>query len=170
MDSPPEGRAALKRILIDFGTSAIDTAGSIKEAIDFCNPHQYDIVLPLTSHGKSGQQLMEELRFNKLLKNSAVFIIASAENTSPPVLQALAYQPDNYVSKPINSDSPRPRLDYVMLCNESLALVKNALDIRKKPTGLLKNQSPPQPPHPPPQPPVPPPLPPLCEFSHFITL
>lgn len=130
VDDLPEARASLKRILIDFGASTIDTAGSAEEAIDFCKQHQYDVVLAdhNLGHGKNGQQLLEELRFNKLLKNRAVFLIISAENASQLVLHTLEYQPDDYVSKPVNRDSLRPRLDYVILRNESLALVKSALD------------------------------------------
>ena len=79
-------------------------------------------------HGKSGQQLLEELRYHRLLKNSAVFMIISAENASQLVLHTLEYQPDDYVNKPVNRDSLRPRLDYTMLRSEALASVKSALD------------------------------------------
>ncbi len=138
VDDIPDARTSLKRILVDFGAKNIDTAGSAEEAIDLCERHQYDIVLAdhNLGHGKNGQQLLEELRYHRLLKNSSVFMVISAENAIQLVLHTLEYQPDDYVNKPVNRDSLRPRLDYAMLKNETLASVKNALDEGNPPKGI----------------------------------
>ncbi|WP_045859299.1 response regulator [Teredinibacter purpureus] len=132
VDDVPDIRASLKRILVDFGSSNIDTAGNAEEAIDLCQKHQYDIVLSdyNLGTGKNGQQLLEELRFHGLLRNTALYIMITAESASHYVLHALEYQPDDYLGKPINRDGLRPRLDQALLKNEALLNAKKALDAK----------------------------------------
>lgn len=138
VDDVPEIRTSLKRILVDFGSSEVDTAGNAQEAIDLCEKHQYDIVLSDYNLGKSknGQQLLEELRFHHLLKNTALFVLITAESASQHVLHALEYQPDDYLSKPVNRDSLRPRLDQALLKNEALIGVKRSLDNQKPKSAI----------------------------------
>jgi len=133
VDDVPDVRTSLKRIMVDFGSAEVDTAGNAEEAIDLCQRRQYDIVLAdyNLGSGKNGQQLLEELRFHGLLKNTALYIMVTAESASQYVLHALEYQPDDYLSKPINRDSLRPRLDQALLKNETLMEAKKALDAKK---------------------------------------
>jgi len=138
VDDVPDVRASLKRLLVDFGSTNVDTAGNAEEAIDLCQRHNYDIVLSDYNLGnsKNGQQLLEELRFHELLKNTALYIMVTAESTSQYVLHALEYQPDDYLNKPINRESLRPRLDLALLKNEALIQAKKALD-QKKPRRAI---------------------------------
>lgn len=133
VDDVPDIRASLKRTLIDFGSTEVDTAGNAEEAIDLCRKHQYDIVLADYNLGsaRNGQQLLEELRYNQLLKNTALFVMITAETAGYRVLHALEYQPDDYLNKPISRESLRPRLDLALLRNEALIKVKEALDERR---------------------------------------
>ncbi|WP_019601540.1 response regulator [Teredinibacter turnerae] len=130
VDDVPDIRTSLKRILIDFGANDVDTAGNAEEAIDICHRHQYDLVLAdyNLGAGKNGQQLLEELRFHKLLKNTALYVMVTAESGSQYVLHALEYQPDDYLAKPVSRDGLRPRLDAALLKNEALLNAKRALD------------------------------------------
>lgn len=130
VDDIPDVRAMLKRILVDFGCSEVDTAGHAEEAIELCEKHHYDIVLSdyNLGKGKNGQQLLEELRFHGLLQNTALYVIITAEMTSQHVINTLEYQPDDYLNKQINRDSLRPRLDLALLKNEALFPIKKALD------------------------------------------
>ncbi|WP_185236233.1 tetratricopeptide repeat-containing response regulator [Teredinibacter franksiae] len=139
VDDVPDIRASLKRILIDFGSVNVDTAGNAEEAIDICQRNQYDIVLSDYNLGssKNGQQLLEELRFHGLLKNTALYIMITAESASQYVLHALEYQPDDYLNKPISRDSLRPRLDQALLKNEALLQAKKSLD-QKNPNAAIK--------------------------------
>lgn len=133
VDSVPNARAHLKRILVDFGVNESDTVGNAEEAIDACQKRQYDIVISdyNLGQGRNGQQLLEELRFNHLLCNTSLFIMLTAENASHYVLHALEYEPDDFLQKPINRDSLRPRLDVALLKNEYLYKIKAAVDDRK---------------------------------------
>ncbi|MFL0799912.1 MAG: response regulator [Agarilytica sp.] len=138
----PDMRADLKRNLVDFGSTNVDTAGHASEAIDLCQRHQYDIVLADYDLGKgqTGQQLLEELRFQGLLKNTAIFFMISSEMAVQHVVYAIEYQPDDYVSKPINRENLRPRLDAALMRNEALKDVKKALDQRRPRSAIAACQ------------------------------
>lgn len=133
VEDVPDVRTSLKRILVDFGAGDVDTAGNAEDAIEICERAAYDIVLAdyNLGPGKNGQQLLEELRFHGLLKNTALYIMITAESGSQYVLHALEYQPDDYLNKPINRDGLRPRLDAALLKNEALLPAKRALDDKK---------------------------------------
>ena len=130
VDDVPEARAMLKRVLVDFGVKEADTVGNAEEAIDLCYKKVYDIIIAdyNLGQGKNGQQLLEELRFHGLLKNTGLFIMITAENASHYVLHALENAPDDFLQKPVNRDSLRPRLDLALLKNEYLFPIKSALD------------------------------------------
>jgi len=133
VDDVPDIRTTLKRLLVDFGSENVDTAGNAEESIDLCERKQYDIVLAdyNLGPGKNGQQLLEELRYYKLLRHTSLYVMITAEAASHYVLHALEYQPDDYFNKPFNRDSLRPRLDAALLRNESLLDIKKALDMGK---------------------------------------
>ncbi len=143
VDDVPEVRTSLNRVLTDFGSNRVDTAGSAEEAIEICDRHQYDIVLAdyNLGPGKNGQQLLEELRFHNLLLKSSLFIMITAENASHYVLHTLENQPDDYVNKPITKDSLRARLDQALLKNEALMPIKKALDLNKINTAISSCQA-----------------------------
>lgn len=130
VDDIADVRASIKRWVVDYGCNQVDTAGNAEEAIDLCQMNRYDIVLAdyNLGHGKNGQQLLEELRFHKLVKNTALFIMITAEADTHYVLHALEYQPDDYLSKPLNRNSLRKRLEAALLKNETLRSIKAALD------------------------------------------
>lgn len=133
VDDVPDIRTSLKRMLIDFGCNDADTAGNAEEAIDLCERNQYQIIIAdyNLGPGKNGQQLLEELRFHRLLRHTALFIMITAENASHYVLHALEYQPDDYLSKPITRQGLRARLDQDLLRKETLTPVNEALDMGK---------------------------------------
>jgi len=130
VDDMPDARAQLMRILKDYGSSNVDSVGNAEEAVDICTKKQYDLVIAdyNLGQGANGQQLLEELKHQKLLQNTALFIMITAENASHYVLHALEYAPDDFLQKPISRDSLRPRLDAALLKNEYLAEIKQALD------------------------------------------
>lgn len=133
VDDVPDIRTSLKRMLVDFGCNDVDTAGNAEEAIDLCERSQYQILIAdyNLGPGKNGQQLLEELRFHKLLRHTSLFIMITAENASHYVLHALEYQPDDYLNKPITRQSLRARLDQDLLRKETLTPVNEALDMSK---------------------------------------
>lgn len=134
VDDMPDVRGALKRILVDFGVSAVDTAGTAEEAVELCELHSYDIVLAdyNLGPGKNGQQLLEELQHYRLLRYTSLFVIITAEIASHIVIHALEHQPDEYLTKPITRDSLRPRLDQAFLKKQALLDINQALDEQRQ--------------------------------------
>ena len=133
VDDLSEIRGSIKRMLKVFGVEEVDTAANGEEAVELCTNHSYDIVLCdyNLGKGKDGQQILEELRYRGLLKNTSLFIMITAESSRDMVLGALEYQPDDYVTKPITQQSLRSRLDKALVRHEDLYDIKKAIDKKK---------------------------------------
>ncbi len=139
VNANPDERAYLKRCLVDSGGRQIDTAGHAQEAVDLCQRSGYDLVISDDNNlgkGKNGQQLLEELRYEGLLRNSAIFILTTSETISQNVIHALEYQPDAYLRKPYSREHLRPRLDAALLQKEALIEVYRALDLKHSRTAI----------------------------------
>lgn len=142
IDDMPDTRTSVKRILIDYGAVEIETAGHAEEAIELCQKYQFDIVISdyNLGIGKNGQQLLEELRYQGLLRNVAIFVLITAETNAHQVLHTLEFMPDDFMSKPVNRASLRPRLDQALLRNMALLPIKEALDQRNPQKAILACQ------------------------------
>lgn len=133
VDDLSEIRGSIKRMLKVFGVEEVDTAANGEEAMELCLSKSYDIVLCDYNLGKAkdGQQILEELRYRGLLKNTSLFIMITAESSRDMVLGALEYQPDDYMTKPITQQSLRARLDKSLVRHEALYPIKQAIDRKK---------------------------------------
>lgn len=140
VDELPESRAEVKRILKDFGAKQTDTAGNAQESIDACEKVNYDLIIAEfeLGQGKNGQQLLEDLKLNNLIKESTLFIMFTGENASEYVLHALEHEPDDYLQKPINRESLRTRLDQAVLKNEYLLKIKHWIDEEKIEKAIIE--------------------------------
>lgn len=138
VDDIAEVRGSLMRMLRTFGSQDIDTAANGEVAVEMCRSREYGIVLCdyNLGSGKDGQQILEELRHFKLLKNTSLFVMITAEQSRRMVLAALEYQPDEYIAKPITPAILRTRLDRALLRHQSFLDVKQALDDEDLPEAL----------------------------------
>lgn len=102
IDNHPFLRDALRRALLGMGASHVDTVASASPAIGRCRSGHYDLVLADydLGEGKNGQQLLEELRNERLLPNASGFMILTAETARDVVLATLEHAPDDYLAKP----------------------------------------------------------------------
>lgn len=132
IDDFPDMRVSIRRMLLNFGLESVDTASSGEEAIQKCEHHHYDIVLADYNLGdaKNGQQILEELRYRRLLKQQSLYVMITAETTRAMVFGALEYQPDDYLTKPFTQTVLQKRLDRLLLEKEELAPIFAALDAR----------------------------------------
>ncbi len=121
---------SMKQMLRRMGAEHIDSARNGKEAIQKCISTHYDVVFCDYNMGdnKNGQQVLEELRYRKLLKNTDIFFLVSAETAKEMVMGALEYQPDGYITKPITQSLLQNRLDRLVEQKESLLDVYRAID------------------------------------------
>lgn len=130
IDDFPDMRGSIRRMLSNFGMSSLDTASNGQEAILKCEHNHYDIILAdyNLGDGKSGQQVLEELRYRNLLKFTSCYVMITAETTRAMVFGALEYQPDDYLTKPFTQSVLQLRLDRLMLEKEALFQINQAMD------------------------------------------
>lgn len=130
VDDFPDMRGSIRRMLVNFGISKIETASNGDEAITHCENNKFDIILCDYNLGdaKNGQQILEELRYRKLLKETTGYMMITAETTKSMVFGALEYQPDDYLTKPFTQTVLQKRLDRLMLEKETLGDINRAVD------------------------------------------
>lgn len=130
IDDFPDMRGSIRRMLVNFGINKIETASNGDEAITHCENNKFDIILCDYNLGdaKNGQQILEELRFRKLLKETTGYMMITAETTKAMVFGALEYQPDDYLTKPFTQTVLQKRLDRLMLEKETLGDINRAVD------------------------------------------
>lgn len=136
IDDFPEIRGSLTRTLKTFGAKAVDTAADGEEAIKVCSNKKYDIVICdyNLGSGKDGQQVLEEVRFLRVLMMSSLFVMITGEQSREMVLGALECQPDDYITKPYTQASLKLRLNKAVVRHQALLHIKEAItggDYRK---------------------------------------
>lgn len=132
-------RLSMRTMLISCGAERIELASTAKQAIHFCSYNTVDVVLCdyNLGDGRNGQQILEELRFRKLLSHTAIFVMITAETSRHMVLAARDYQPDAYLTKPINRAVLHTRLSSLLQQREALLAINRELDRDDKATALM---------------------------------
>lgn len=123
-------RLSIRQMIRAFGVEKIEVAGNGEDAVARCEQEEFDIVLCdyNLGSGKSGQQVLEELRFNKVLKHTSLFVLITAETSKDMVMGALEYLPDAYITKPITKAVLQKRLDNLVEQREQLKSINEAID------------------------------------------
>ncbi|WP_096085185.1 tetratricopeptide repeat-containing response regulator [Agaribacterium haliotis] len=129
IDDFPEIRGSLTRTLKNFGAQAVDTAADGEEAIKLCQNKKYDIVICdyNLGSGKDGQQVLEEVRFLRVLMMTSLFVMITGEQSREMVLGALECQPDDYITKPYTQASLKVRLNKAVVRHQALLHIKKAI-------------------------------------------
>ncbi len=109
-------RASLRNTISTLGGTRIDMAGNGIEAINRLEQRAYDIILCDydLGGGKDGQQLLEEAKRRKLIKNSTIFMMVTAERSYEKVVSAAELAPDDYLIKPFAGEVLRLRLEHLV--------------------------------------------------------
>lgn len=131
-------RRSLKQMLRSFGAEHIDTASNGKEAVYKCTYERFDVVLCDYNMGdaKNGQQVLEELRHKKLLKQTSVFVLVTAETSRDIVMSAREYQPDTYITKPITRALLEKRMAALIEQRQALYPINHELDLENLPRAI----------------------------------
>jgi CheY-like chemotaxis protein len=129
IDDFPEIRGSLTRTLKNFGAKAVDTAADGDEAVKLCTTKKYDIVICdyNLGSGKDGQQILEEVRFLRVLLMTSLFVMITGETGREMVLGALECQPDDYITKPYTQASLRTRLNKAVIRHQALLHIKKSI-------------------------------------------
>ncbi|WP_250654705.1 tetratricopeptide repeat-containing response regulator [Alkalimarinus coralli] len=131
-------RMSVKQMLRAFGAEHIDVCSNGKDAVQKCTFERYDIVLcdHNMGEGQTGQQVLEELRFNKRLKHTSLFILVTAETSKEIVIGTKECQPDGYIAKPITKAVLQKRMDSLILQREALLPINRELDLENYPKAI----------------------------------
>ncbi len=97
-------RVWLRTTIANAGGKKIDVSDSYNDALYRIRTRgNYDVVLCdyILSDTRDGQQLLEEVRRQKLLPQSAIWIMITGERKYEQVFSAVELAPDDYLIKPI---------------------------------------------------------------------
>ncbi len=109
-------RKSLHMSLQAMGGSSIDMAQSHFEAIARIKANIPDVIICdyALGNGRTGQQLLEELRRRENLPEAVVFVMVTAERAYEQVVAVVELTPDDYIIKPFSPEMLRTRLERVI--------------------------------------------------------
>lgn len=133
-----EMRASLRSMLLRFGAHQIDNVISGEAAIEALKIKPYDLILSdyELGRGKDGQQILEEVRYGRLIAAGACFVLVTAAQTIEMVMGALEYQPDGYITKPVTFDVVHKRLNKILKHKNYFSEINAAIDAHHLPKAL----------------------------------
>jgi len=115
IDDQAQARDALRAIAQTIGAFSVEFAANYQDAIYRIRNNTPDVILCdyLLGEGRSGQQLLEELRRFNLLPDESVFMMVTGEQSYEQVVSAVELVPDDYIIKPFSPDKLLLRLDRI---------------------------------------------------------
>ena len=123
IDDQPTARDALRTIAQTVGAFAVEFAANYQDALYRIRNNTPDIILCdyMLGDGRSGQQLLEELRRFGLLADETVFMMVTGEQSYEQVVSAVELVPDDYIIKPFSPDRLLLRLERILAKKEFFA-------------------------------------------------
>ena len=112
VDRHPPARDSLRIMLSALGVTAVHGAGTSAEVIRQVKSNRFDIILSdfILDDGRDGQQLLEELRYARLIPLSTLYMIITSERGFTNVVSLAELAPDDYLIRPFTADQLRTRL------------------------------------------------------------
>ena len=131
-------RLSLRQMLRSFGVDQIEVAANGQTAVQRCTYEHFDVILCdyNLGKGKNGQHILEELRHRKLLKRTSLFVMVTAETSKEMVMGAREYQPDAYLTKPINRAMLEKRLGDLIAQRNALLPINREIDLENLPQAI----------------------------------
>ena len=123
-------RSSMRATIGSMGGVRIDMAGNGIEAISRLEQRYYDVILCDygLGDGKDGQQLLEEIKRRKLVRNSTIFMMVTAERGYEKVVSAAELAPDDYLIKPFAGEVLWLRLERLAQKKAYFAPVYDLMD------------------------------------------
>lgn len=135
-------RSTMMSMLNKLGVKNIEEAGKAFDVLKWCKDRKFDLILCdyNLGAGKSGQHILEELRFRKLITHHTLFVMVTAEASKEMVLSAYDCEPDDYLMKPLNLQVLEQRFTRLIQTRDALVNVYRLLDTDdlEKATAELK--------------------------------
>ncbi len=117
IDDQAMAREALRSIAQTAGAFSVEFACNYQDAIFRIRNNTPDVILCdyMLGDGRSGQQLLEELRRFKLLPDETIFMMVTGEQSYEQVVSAVELVPDDYIIKPFSPDKLLLRLERILV-------------------------------------------------------
>ena len=130
VDRHPPARDSMRLMLANLGITKVHGAGSSQEVLRQARGNTFDIILSdyMLEDGRDGQQLLEELRLQKLVPLSTVFIIVTSERSYHNVIGVAELAPDDYLVKPFTADQLQQRLGRALFRKNDLGPILRNMD------------------------------------------
>jgi tetratricopeptide (TPR) repeat protein len=105
-------RNSLRILLSTLGITSIHNAATSAEVLRQVKSNEFDIIFAdyVLDDGRDGQQLLEELRQQRFISLSTVYILITAERAYRNVVSVAELTPDDYLIKPFTADLLEARL------------------------------------------------------------
>ena len=130
VDRHPMARDALRLMLANLGITKVHGAGSSQEVLRQARGNTFDVIFSdyMLEDGRDGQQLLEELRLQKLVPLSTVFIIVTSERGYHNVIGVAELAPDDYLVKPFTAEQLQGRLAKALYRKNDIAQILRSMD------------------------------------------
>ncbi|MFT3848426.1 MAG: tetratricopeptide repeat protein [Propionivibrio sp.] len=112
VDRHAGARNTLRMILLTLGIGAIHNASNTIEVLRQVNAYAFSIIFAdyHLDDGRDGQQLLEELRQQRLISLLTVYMVVTAERGYHNVVSVAELAPDDYLIKPFTAEQLQSRL------------------------------------------------------------
>lgn len=112
VDRHQNARNSLRLMLSALGITSVHGASNSADVIRQVKSNHFDIILSdyILDDGRDGQQLLEELRQQRLISLATVFIVITSERSYHNVVSVAELAPDDYLIKPFTPDELLGRL------------------------------------------------------------
>jgi DNA-binding response OmpR family regulator len=116
VDDHEASRHTLRLCIQTLGGFTVDQALDHTDALNRIRRETPDVIICdyILGEGRSGQQLLEQLRRSGELPSRAIFIMVTAERAYERVISAVELVPDDYILKPFAPEVLRLRLEKVI--------------------------------------------------------
>ena len=131
VDPNPTSRSILTCQLRDLGIGTVVQCGQISDARRRLEIRPFDFVLcemDFPGVGRSGQELIEDLRRNQLLPLSTIFVMVSGESTYARVAEVAESALDSYLLKPYTANALEKRLQHARHRKQTLHTIFQAIE------------------------------------------
>ena len=130
VDRHSGARNSLRILLSALGITSVHGASSAAEVLRQVKANSFDIILAdyQLEDGRDGQQLLEELRVQRLIPLATVYMLVTAERGYHNIASVAELTPDDYLIKPFTADQLQGRLARALYKKRYFARVFEQLD------------------------------------------
>lgn len=112
VDRSAHGRESLSTMLSTLGVLQVDAVKAETQALQSAQKTAFDLIFTELhlEDGSTGIDLIETLRNNEWLPNTAIHMVVSAERSFQHILTLAENAPDDYLVKPLETETLKTRL------------------------------------------------------------